>query len=140
MTLARKTSAVGMLGRTWRQYQTAACGAAVIFVVASGFAVGFGAVVDRVITPDPTARASVAGPREIKPLQSAPPEPAPPPWFPNVDRPHDAPEALTDSSLADVFDGWYYDAPAITPVTTTRRPEQGLRNDSAPNELRIFGK
>jgi hypothetical protein len=124
MTRKNTARTVGMLGRPWRRYLTAACGAALIFGVASGFALGFGAVVERLTTSDATARASV-GAREVRLIQSAPHV---------VDDPNHAPGALRNRTPAYVFDGWYAEPLEATPGF--RAPEHALRNESAPNELR----
>jgi hypothetical protein len=110
-------------------YRTSVGGSIVILVVASGCALGLGAVVECLTTSDTTARASIAGAREVQLIPSAPDV---------VDGRQDAPGAFTDSSLANVFDGWYHDPLEATPGF--RASEHGLRNDGAPNELRIFGK
>jgi hypothetical protein len=87
------------------RYRADVGGAIVILALASGCALGFGNIVDRLTTSDTTARASIAGVREVELVPSVPP------WMVGGD----APGAVTDSSPAYVFDGWYYDAPAVTP-------------------------
>lgn len=129
MNVQRTAGAAGTPGRMWRQYPAAAYKAALIFAAASVFARGFGAVVERLTTSDTTARASIDGVRESQPILSGPHV---------VDRPYDA-QAVTDRSLAYVFDGWYDEPPAAT-TGTARMPDQaGLPTDAAPNELRNFG-
>jgi hypothetical protein len=90
------------------RYRADVCGAIVILALASGSALACGAVVDRLTTPATAAPASIAGAPEVQLILTAP-------HVGNGGQ--DAPGAVTDSSLANVFDGWYYDAPSVTPST-----------------------
>jgi hypothetical protein len=109
------------------QRRAAVGGAIVILVLASGSALCFGAIVERLTTTsDTTARASIVGALEFQKIPSV---------RRVVDCGPDAPGAITDSSLANMFDGW-------SRRQSTPGPSHGLclRHDGAPNELRILGK
>jgi hypothetical protein len=101
---------VGLIGRLAARgsYRADLGGAIVILALATGSALGFGAVVDRLTTSATVAPASIAGASEVQLILTAP-------HVGNGGQ--DVPGAVTDSSLANVFDGWYYDAPSVTPST-----------------------
>ena len=101
---------VGPIGRSPAGGRTGADlgGAIVILALATGSALGFGAVVDRLTTSATVAPASIAGVSEVQLVLTA---------SHVANGGQDVPGAVTDSSLAKVVDGWNYDAPSVTPPT-----------------------
>ena len=95
MTPLLPTRALGTVCRRWHHRWAAACGAGLLFILASGLALGFGAVVERLATMDVAT----------------------------ADHRSDAAQASMTVSLADVFDGWYSDPTRASSWTagTTRR-------------------
>jgi hypothetical protein len=128
----RRTSTIGTLGRRWQEYRAVACGAGLIFAVASSCALGFGTVVERLTSTDPTTRASVGGTSELRPLRPAPQL---------TDSPFDAPQ-VRSTSFTHVVDHWYNEPAASTtsPVGRGGFRAPDLPSGAALNELQQFGR
>lgn len=113
-----------------RRMSRAGGGAIVILTLASGGGLAFGAAVERLTTPNVTARVSVGSASEAPPIQSIPTSRdqryGGPPW------------SSTAASLANVFDGWYPVAPGATPhtVDTTIRHVVDSSYDDPPGRSR----
>lgn len=68
----RGSNTAATIGRLWQQHRAGACQTALIFVLASGLASSFGAVVERLTIADTLACTSRAAEVSIHPVVSAP--------------------------------------------------------------------
>jgi len=113
MTPRTPISPLGMVSRTWRHNWVSLCGAGLIFIFATGLAVSFGAVVERLLASDATARASAARAADVQLIRQA---------IQASEYRDDGAQDLTGASLADVFDG----------SSRYRRPPWGAGTASRP--------
>jgi hypothetical protein len=103
------TTSCNTVCRKWQQRWPAVYRATLVFILASGLGISFGAVVERV-TAGVTSDASVAEAREVQVMQSIPQT--------GLYR-YEGRRAPMGPSIADVFDGWYNDPTGATPPWTT---------------------
>jgi hypothetical protein len=160
MTPPRGPSTLAILVGTWQHHQASACGAALLFALASVLAGGSGRVVERLTTLEPAAYAAPSADGA-----------APPPLSASAVTPgrFGAPEAQSGRSLPHVVDRAYEEPPGATAgcdrwplgwdgrmtppwipggtceVATTSFGRGGSataepRQTGAPNEQRTFGK
>jgi len=153
------TSTLGTVCRKWRQHWAAACGASLVFILASGLAVSVGAVVEtshhrrhdrsRLGSPGGSGPADAArmargtslvrrtSGRDVVYRSGCGPV-----GGHTRGRLHDYPPAATGTSFTHVGDRWYDEPPAATTDTVGqdgfRAPD--VPNAAAPNELRVFGR
>jgi hypothetical protein len=94
--------------RKWQQQSPAVYRATLVFILAIGLGISFGAVIERV-TAGVANDVSVADAREVQVIQSIPQ---------TALYRYEGRRASTGPSIADVFDGWYNDPTGATPWTT----------------------
>jgi hypothetical protein len=105
--MALLTTTRSSVCRKWQQQWAAVCGASLVFILASGLAVGFETVVER-LTPGVTSDTSITDAGEVHALQPVPPI--------ALYR-YEGRRASMGPSIADMFDGWYNDPTGATPWT-----------------------
>jgi hypothetical protein len=110
MTPIVPISTVARVRPKCQQHWVVVCRTIVLLIVASGLAVGFGATVERLTTPDVATRVSVDTMSAVPSVRSVTET-----WDQRYDGPPWAPRG---ESLANVFDGWYDDRTAATARTT----------------------
>ena len=120
------------------RYRGAVGGAIVTLALASGIALGFGAIVERLTTTYTEARTLSAAARAARPIAST---------AHVVDRWYEEPTAATETLVAHVADRWYngatltqLDESGLTMPPPSGRdgfPSPGATSDAAPNELQL---